>query len=151
MIPSPKCSKCTILFFLAKSLAKTNITDVHIWTHAHISEKDFHVSKIWDRLQHPRNTECTTSGDRKQMNDFMNQVHKRQQVTTVSNKKGLLIGNSQLRLIFTFFLIVAHNITSVFWFQNAIANASSLAEVERLKGMLQAGQIPGRDLRQGEC
>ncbi|AWP02058.1 putative U2 small nuclear ribonucleoprotein A' isoform 5 [Scophthalmus maximus] len=30
----------------------------------------------------------------------------------------------------------------------AIANASSLAEVERLKGMLQAGQIPGRDLRQ---
>ncbi len=36
---------------------------------------------------------------------------------------------------------------SVFVFQNAIANASSLAEVERLKGMLQAGQIPGRDLR----
>ncbi|XP_040900420.1 U2 small nuclear ribonucleoprotein A' [Toxotes jaculatrix] len=33
--------------------------------------------------------------------------------------------------------------------KNAIANASSLAEVERLKGMLQAGQIPGRDLRQG--
>ncbi|XP_068596773.1 U2 small nuclear ribonucleoprotein A' isoform X4 [Brachionichthys hirsutus] len=32
--------------------------------------------------------------------------------------------------------------------KNAIANASSLAEVERLKGMLQAGQIPGRDLRQ---
>uniref|UniRef100_H3CMJ1 Small nuclear ribonucleoprotein polypeptide A' n=1 Tax=Tetraodon nigroviridis TaxID=99883 RepID=H3CMJ1_TETNG len=31
--------------------------------------------------------------------------------------------------------------------KNAIANASSLAEVERLKGMLQAGQIPGRDLR----
>ncbi|XP_037310039.1 U2 small nuclear ribonucleoprotein A' [Pungitius pungitius] len=31
----------------------------------------------------------------------------------------------------------------------AIANASSLAEVERLKGMLQAGQIPGRDQRQG--
>lgn len=35
-------------------------------------------------------------------------------------------------------------------FQSAIANASSLAEVERLKGMLQAGQIPGRDLRQGQ-
>uniref|UniRef100_A0A3Q1EK11 Small nuclear ribonucleoprotein polypeptide A' n=1 Tax=Acanthochromis polyacanthus TaxID=80966 RepID=A0A3Q1EK11_9TELE len=35
--------------------------------------------------------------------------------------------------------------------KNAIANASSLAEVERLKGMLQAGQIPGRDLRQGQC
>lgn len=35
-------------------------------------------------------------------------------------------------------------------FQNAIANASSLAEVERLKGMLQAGQIPGRDLKQGQ-
>ncbi|XP_071765016.2 U2 small nuclear ribonucleoprotein A' [Centroberyx gerrardi] len=33
--------------------------------------------------------------------------------------------------------------------KNAIANASSLAEVERLKGMLQAGQIPGRDVRQG--
>nr|XP_057945666.1 U2 small nuclear ribonucleoprotein A' [Doryrhamphus excisus] len=33
--------------------------------------------------------------------------------------------------------------------KNAIANASSLAEVERLKGMLQAGQIPGRDLRPG--
>lgn len=33
--------------------------------------------------------------------------------------------------------------------KNAIANASSLAEVERLKGMLQAGQIPGRDLKQG--
>uniref|UniRef100_A0A667X7T8 Small nuclear ribonucleoprotein polypeptide A' n=1 Tax=Myripristis murdjan TaxID=586833 RepID=A0A667X7T8_9TELE len=32
--------------------------------------------------------------------------------------------------------------------KNAIASASSLAEVERLKGMLQAGQIPGRDLRQ---
>ncbi|KAG7466775.1 U2 small nuclear ribonucleoprotein A [Solea senegalensis] len=31
----------------------------------------------------------------------------------------------------------------------AIANASSLAEVERLRGMLQAGQIPGRDLRPG--
>ena len=40
---------------------------------------------------------------------------------------------------------------NVFVFQNAIANASSLAEVERLKGMLQAGQIPGRDLRQGQC
>lgn len=39
----------------------------------------------------------------------------------------------------------------VVYFQNAIANASSLAEVERLKGMLQAGQIPGRDLRQGQC
>ncbi|KAM9860773.1 U2 small nuclear ribonucleoprotein A' [Aulostomus maculatus] len=35
--------------------------------------------------------------------------------------------------------------------KNAIANASSLAEVERLKGMLQAGQIPGRDLRQGQA
>ncbi|XP_028257582.1 U2 small nuclear ribonucleoprotein A' [Parambassis ranga] len=34
--------------------------------------------------------------------------------------------------------------------KNAIANASSLAEVERLKGMLQAGQIPGRELRQGQ-
>lgn len=33
--------------------------------------------------------------------------------------------------------------------KNAIANASSLAEVERLKGMLQAGQIPGREHRQG--
>ncbi|KAK5612394.1 U2 small nuclear ribonucleoprotein A' [Crenichthys baileyi] len=31
--------------------------------------------------------------------------------------------------------------------KDAISNASSLAEVERLKGMLQAGQIPGRDLR----
>uniref|UniRef100_A0A8C4TBN1 Small nuclear ribonucleoprotein polypeptide A' n=1 Tax=Erpetoichthys calabaricus TaxID=27687 RepID=A0A8C4TBN1_ERPCA len=29
--------------------------------------------------------------------------------------------------------------------KNAIANASSLAEVERLKGLLQSGQIPGRD------
>lgn len=35
--------------------------------------------------------------------------------------------------------------------KNAIANASSLAEVERLKGMLQAGQIPGRELRQGQA
>ncbi|XP_075947018.1 U2 small nuclear ribonucleoprotein A' [Anarhichas minor] len=33
--------------------------------------------------------------------------------------------------------------------KTAIANASSLAEVERLKGMLQAGQIPGRELRPG--
>ncbi|XP_034536741.1 U2 small nuclear ribonucleoprotein A' [Notolabrus celidotus] len=33
--------------------------------------------------------------------------------------------------------------------KNAIANASSLAEVERLKGMLQAGQIPGQELREG--
>lgn len=33
--------------------------------------------------------------------------------------------------------------------KKAIANASSLAEVERLKGMLQAGQIPGREFRQG--
>ncbi|XP_029000185.1 U2 small nuclear ribonucleoprotein A' [Betta splendens] len=33
--------------------------------------------------------------------------------------------------------------------KNAIASASSLAEVERLKGMLQAGQIPGRNLKQG--
>ncbi|XP_047218509.1 U2 small nuclear ribonucleoprotein A' [Girardinichthys multiradiatus] len=31
--------------------------------------------------------------------------------------------------------------------KDAISHASSLAEVERLKGMLQAGQIPGRDLR----
>ncbi|KAF5906172.1 U2 small nuclear ribonucleoprotein A, partial [Clarias magur] len=30
----------------------------------------------------------------------------------------------------------------------AIANATSLAEVERLKGMLQSGQIPGREIRQ---
>uniref|UniRef100_A0A673NPA3 U2 small nuclear ribonucleoprotein A'-like n=1 Tax=Sinocyclocheilus rhinocerous TaxID=307959 RepID=A0A673NPA3_9TELE len=29
--------------------------------------------------------------------------------------------------------------------KNAIANATSLAEVERLKGLLQAGQIPGRE------
>ncbi|MEQ2249156.1 hypothetical protein ILYODFUR_026403 [Ilyodon furcidens] len=36
---------------------------------------------------------------------------------------------------------------STFVFQDAISHASSLAEVERLKGMLQAGQIPGRDLR----
>lgn len=47
--------------------------------------------------------------------------------------------------------ILAEFYMSVFVFQNAIANASSLAEVERLKGMLQAGQIPGRDLRQGQC
>ncbi|KAI4898598.1 hypothetical protein NFI96_012540 [Prochilodus magdalenae] len=33
--------------------------------------------------------------------------------------------------------------------QNAIANATSLAEVERLKGLLQSGQIPGRENRQG--
>ncbi|KAL1007476.1 hypothetical protein UPYG_G00087290 [Umbra pygmaea] len=33
--------------------------------------------------------------------------------------------------------------------KNAIANASSLAEVERLKGLLQAGQIPGREIRHG--
>ncbi|KAI2662984.1 U2 small nuclear ribonucleoprotein A' [Labeo rohita] len=32
---------------------------------------------------------------------------------------------------------------------NAIANATSLAEVERLKGLLQSGQIPGRELRSG--
>uniref|UniRef100_A0A8B9RMZ9 U2A'/phosphoprotein 32 family A C-terminal domain-containing protein n=1 Tax=Astyanax mexicanus TaxID=7994 RepID=A0A8B9RMZ9_ASTMX len=32
--------------------------------------------------------------------------------------------------------------------KNAIANATSLAEVERLKGLLQAGQIPGRENRQ---
>lgn len=38
-----------------------------------------------------------------------------------------------------------------FWVccQNAIAKASSLAEVERLKGMLQAGHIPGRERTQG--
>ncbi|KAG8440737.1 hypothetical protein GDO86_006469 [Hymenochirus boettgeri] len=29
--------------------------------------------------------------------------------------------------------------------KNAIANASTLAEVERLKGLLQSGQIPGKD------
>ncbi|XP_067300868.1 U2 small nuclear ribonucleoprotein A' [Pseudorasbora parva] len=33
--------------------------------------------------------------------------------------------------------------------KNAIANATSLAEVERLKGLLQSGQIPGRELRSG--
>ncbi|KAM6426020.1 U2 small nuclear ribonucleoprotein A' [Liasis olivaceus] len=33
--------------------------------------------------------------------------------------------------------------------KNAIANASTLAEVERLKGLLQAGQIPGRDRKAG--
>uniref|UniRef100_A0A3B4C5U3 U2A'/phosphoprotein 32 family A C-terminal domain-containing protein n=1 Tax=Pygocentrus nattereri TaxID=42514 RepID=A0A3B4C5U3_PYGNA len=33
--------------------------------------------------------------------------------------------------------------------KNAIANATSLAEVERLKGLLQSGQIPGRENRQG--
>ncbi|XP_069767864.1 U2 small nuclear ribonucleoprotein A' isoform X2 [Narcine bancroftii] len=33
--------------------------------------------------------------------------------------------------------------------KNAIANASTLAEVEKLKGMLQAGQIPGRDRKTG--
>ena len=33
--------------------------------------------------------------------------------------------------------------------QNAIANASTLAEVERLKGLLQSGQIPGRERRLG--
>uniref|UniRef100_A0A0E9WZ34 U2A'/phosphoprotein 32 family A C-terminal domain-containing protein n=1 Tax=Anguilla anguilla TaxID=7936 RepID=A0A0E9WZ34_ANGAN len=31
--------------------------------------------------------------------------------------------------------------------KNAIANATSLAEVERLKGLLQSGQIPGRDVK----
>uniref|UniRef100_A0A1A8G215 Small nuclear ribonucleoprotein polypeptide A n=1 Tax=Nothobranchius korthausae TaxID=1143690 RepID=A0A1A8G215_9TELE len=35
--------------------------------------------------------------------------------------------------------------------KNAITNASSLAEVERLTGMLQAGQIPGRDAQQGSA
>lgn len=34
--------------------------------------------------------------------------------------------------------------------QNAIANASTLAEVERLKGLLQSGQIPGRERRAGQ-
>lgn len=34
-------------------------------------------------------------------------------------------------------------------FQTAIANATTLAEVERLKGMLQAGQIPGRERKTG--
>ncbi|EPQ07840.1 U2 small nuclear ribonucleoprotein A' [Myotis brandtii] len=33
--------------------------------------------------------------------------------------------------------------------KNAIANASALAEVERLKGLLQSGQIPGRERRAG--
>ncbi|XP_066491789.1 U2 small nuclear ribonucleoprotein A' [Tiliqua scincoides] len=33
--------------------------------------------------------------------------------------------------------------------KNAIANATTLAEVERLKGLLQAGQIPGRDRKAG--
>ncbi|XP_077084073.1 U2 small nuclear ribonucleoprotein A' [Siphateles boraxobius] len=33
--------------------------------------------------------------------------------------------------------------------KNAIANATSLAEVERLKGLLQSGQIPGREMRSG--
>uniref|UniRef100_A0A8C9AMG8 U2A'/phosphoprotein 32 family A C-terminal domain-containing protein n=1 Tax=Prolemur simus TaxID=1328070 RepID=A0A8C9AMG8_PROSS len=33
--------------------------------------------------------------------------------------------------------------------RNAIANASTLAEVERLKGLLQSGQIPGRERRSG--
>lgn len=34
-------------------------------------------------------------------------------------------------------------------FQTAIANATTLAEVERLKGLLQAGQIPGRERKPG--
>ncbi|TRY84284.1 hypothetical protein DNTS_013416, partial [Danionella cerebrum] len=34
--------------------------------------------------------------------------------------------------------------------KKAIASASSLAEVERLKGLLQAGQIPGRGLQSGD-
>nr|XP_042129571.1 U2 small nuclear ribonucleoprotein A' [Peromyscus maniculatus bairdii] len=34
--------------------------------------------------------------------------------------------------------------------KNAIANASTLAEVERLKGLLQSGQIPGRERRSGQ-
>ncbi|ELK24183.1 U2 small nuclear ribonucleoprotein A' [Myotis davidii] len=34
--------------------------------------------------------------------------------------------------------------------KNAIANASTLAEVERLKGLLQSGQIPGRERRAGQ-
>lgn len=34
-------------------------------------------------------------------------------------------------------------------FQTAIANATTLAEVERLKGLLQAGQIPGRERKSG--
>ena len=33
--------------------------------------------------------------------------------------------------------------------KNAIANASTLAEVERLKGLLQSGQTPGRERRAG--
>ncbi|MGH0128211.1 UNVERIFIED_CONTAM: hypothetical protein FKN15_044923 [Acipenser sinensis] len=34
--------------------------------------------------------------------------------------------------------------------KNAIANATSLDEVERLKGMLQSGQIPGRERKTGK-
>uniref|UniRef100_A0A8D0H098 Small nuclear ribonucleoprotein polypeptide A' n=1 Tax=Sphenodon punctatus TaxID=8508 RepID=A0A8D0H098_SPHPU len=33
--------------------------------------------------------------------------------------------------------------------KNAIANATTLAEIERLKGLLQSGQIPGRDRKTG--
>nr|XP_025043600.1 U2 small nuclear ribonucleoprotein A' isoform X2 [Pelodiscus sinensis] len=33
--------------------------------------------------------------------------------------------------------------------KNAIANATTLAEVERLKGLLQSGQIPGRERKTG--
>uniref|UniRef100_A0A7M4FMW2 Small nuclear ribonucleoprotein polypeptide A' n=1 Tax=Crocodylus porosus TaxID=8502 RepID=A0A7M4FMW2_CROPO len=33
--------------------------------------------------------------------------------------------------------------------KNAIANATTLAEVERLKGLLQSGQIPGRERKAG--
>lgn len=40
--------------------------------------------------------------------------------------------------------------TTVFLLKNAIANATTLAEVERLKGLLQAGQIPGRDRKAGK-
>ncbi|POI25706.1 hypothetical protein CIB84_010542 [Bambusicola thoracicus] len=35
--------------------------------------------------------------------------------------------------------------------KTAIANASTLAEVERLKGLLQAGQIPGRERKPGSA
>lgn len=42
-------------------------------------------------------------------------------------------------------------VKSVSRLQAAIANATSLAEVERLRGMLQSGQIPGRESRQGNA
>lgn len=68
-------------------------------------------------------------------------------------KSDLLAHHSQLTHGGFFSVVWGYThtyIQHIFFFQNAIANASSLAEVERLKGMLQAGQIPGRDLRQGQ-